>query len=77
MNVDGQLNLTDCGVYAIAYATHLAHGLDPTSSLWHHNKMRSHLLSCIEDGKITCFPCDDRSIRSRSVGCVLSLSIAK
>ena len=30
MNVDGQLNLTDCGVYAIAYATHLAHGLDPT-----------------------------------------------
>ena len=65
MNIDGQLNLTDCGVYAIAYATHLAHGLDPTSSLWHHNEKRSHLLSCIEDGKITCFPCDDCLICSR------------
>ena len=64
MNVDGQLNLTDCGVYAIAYATHLAHGLDPTVSLWHHKEMRNHLISCLKEGEMTCFPSEgDRSLR--------------
>ena len=66
MNVDGQLNLSDCGVYAVAYATHLAFGLDPTHCLWDHKQMRGHLLSCLEDGEMTCFPSKgDRSIRTR------------
>ena len=66
MNVDGQLYLSDSGVYAVAYATHLAFGLDPSHCLWDHKRMRGHLLSCLEDGEMTCFPSKgDRSIHTR------------
>lgn len=32
MRVHYQHGATDCGLYAIAYATHLAHGLEPTKA---------------------------------------------
>ncbi len=57
VNVDCQLNVSDCGVYAITYATHLAHGLDPGVVAWEHSTMRAHLKSCLEEGRMMCFPC--------------------
>ena len=56
INVDGQINLVDCGLCAIAYATHLAHGKDPIDFLWNHESMRSHLIQCFEDNEMACFP---------------------
>ena len=39
----------DCGLYAIAYATYLAHGKDPQCLTTHYFKqelMRYHLVKC-------------------------------
>ncbi len=65
-NVNGQINSSDCGIYAIAYATELAFGGDPTICSWRHAKMRPHLKSCVEDKKMTPFPSSsDRLVRSK------------
>ena len=33
-----EINLVHCGIYAIAYATHLAHGgRNPIDALWHRD----------------------------------------
>ena len=56
MNVQGQPNAYDCGVFAIAYATELVHSCDPVASRWDIGTMRPHLLSCLEAGKMTRFP---------------------
>jgi len=51
----------DCGLYAIAYATHLAYGRDPhkltTRALhFNHELTRRHLVKHIEQGHLTEFP---------------------
>ena len=47
---------TDCGVYAIAYATDLCHGNNPASYRYNQDKMREHLLQCFKERKLTPFP---------------------
>ncbi len=65
MNVEGQRNTSDCGIYAIAYGTHLAQGETPTLCHWRHDEMRNHLKSCLEVGEISLFPArGNRLIRS-------------
>ena len=56
MNVDGQTNSFDCGVYAIAYATHLAFGIDPVPFRWDYKNLRKHLLRCLQNEKMEVFP---------------------
>ena len=56
MNVQGQNNSFDCGVFAIAYATELAYGYDSVICCWDDGKMRQHLKHCLENGCITRFP---------------------
>ena len=56
MNVEGQPNAYDCGVYAIAYATELANGFNPALVRWDSKAMRKHLLSCFQNGYMTHFP---------------------
>ena len=45
----------DCGVFAIAVATSLAHSTDPVH--FQQDQMRSHLHCCFENNKLTLFPC--------------------
>ena len=45
----------DCGVFAIAVATSLAHSTDPVH--FQQDQMRSHLHRCFENNKLTLFPC--------------------
>ena len=45
----------DCGVFAIATATALAHGIRPSS--FNQSAMRRHLVNCFTEGLITPFPC--------------------
>lgn len=33
---------TDCGLYAIAVATHLTHGMDAVKAKFDHGKMQEH-----------------------------------
>ena len=46
----------DCGLFAIATATLLAHGSDPTCCVFEQPAMRKHLLQCFENLKLCPFP---------------------
>ena len=57
--VPKQKSPMDCGLYAIAYATYLAHGKDPkrlTTRYFKQELMRYHLVKCFEQGHLTEFP---------------------
>ena len=56
VNVQRQLNSSDCGLFAIANATELAHGRDTMLCMWDTCQMREHLFNCLEMGKIEQFP---------------------
>ena len=51
-----QWEASDCGLFSIAYATHLAFGKDPSGVTFIQPSMRNHFLHCIEDEKIKPFP---------------------
>ena len=53
-----QPNAHNCGMFALACATDLAHGRDPVLSEWNieGNVMRMHLIECLERGHISPFP---------------------
>ena len=46
----------DCGLFAIAFATALAHGMDPVECFFDQRKLRRHLYQCLVAGKLTPFP---------------------
>ena len=56
VNVQRQPNSSDCGLFAIANATELAHGRDPLLCMWDACQMREHLFNCLEIRKIEQFP---------------------
>ena len=56
MNIQMQENLNDCGLYAIACATELVYKRDPCRAHFQANKLRSHLIECLEKAKIVPFP---------------------
>ncbi len=64
MNIARQPNSFDCGVIAIANATEIAFGYSPLQCIWDASLMRSHLVKCLEEGKMTRFP----MLRERRLG---------
>lgn len=46
----------DCGLFAIAIATAIVHGADPTRLRFDQVAMRNHLVQCFKDGVMTLFP---------------------
>jgi hypothetical protein len=57
MNVHAQPNLTDCGLFAVAFATELVYGKDPVLCNFDCAAMRLHLLEILEAGVVQRFPC--------------------
>lgn len=55
-NVTKQSGGSECGLYALAYVTYLAFGLDPTLFVFNSDLMRNHLVNCIENKKMQPFP---------------------
>lgn len=51
-----QAGYIDCGLYAIALATSIAHGVDPETQVYRQDEMRQHLLICLEKKQMTVFP---------------------
>ena len=49
-------NGNDCGLYAIANATALAFGRDPSKEQYIPSKLREHLLKCLEEKEMRLFP---------------------
>ena len=54
--VQQQTNGSDCGVFAIAFATCLVFGEDPTFINFDVRGMRPHLAKCLRDGRFSLFP---------------------
>ena len=55
VNIQHQSNGSDCGLFAIACATELAHDRDPPLlCVWETERMRPHLRDCFESRKIPC-----------------------
>ena len=63
MKIPQQLGTADCGLFAIAIATVLASGLDPTEIVFHQGDMRQHLADCFDKKKMTTFPVKSRKPR--------------
>ena len=55
MDVQMQSGSSDCGLFAIAYATALSFGLPPGMFQFEQPKMHSHLQTCLEEGRMTMF----------------------
>ena len=51
-----QKGATDCGVYAIAFATAIAHGINPSKLKLKQGDMRAHLVRCLTEEHFTVFP---------------------
>ncbi|XP_022087100.1 uncharacterized protein LOC110977363 [Acanthaster planci] len=65
-----QRGSSDCGLFAVAYATEVAFGGRPELTVFDQKAMRKHLKCCLESQKMTPFPrknCAQRT--SRNVGC--------
>ena len=56
MNVMPQVTSYDCGLHAIASATEILHGRNPSKCLWDTSQMRKHLMKCFEKQMLTPFP---------------------
>ena len=63
VNVQRQSGLSDCGIFAIAFATALCMGIDPYTLNIDQNKSRIHLLKCFEQKNISAFPLTERPRR--------------
>jgi len=60
VNVHPQPNSNDCGLFAIAFATELVHGRDPSLCHFNTSAMRQHLVGCLNEGHLSCFPLKKR-----------------
>ena len=56
MEIPQQVGSADCGAFAIAIATALASGSDPTEIIFHQSEMRQHLAKCFVRKMMSAFP---------------------
>ena len=54
--VQQQTNCVDCGLFAIAFATTLARNENPVRRTYDTTKLRQHLVSCLEVGRMSVMP---------------------
>ena len=62
-DVQWQVGVNDCGIFAIAFVTAICNRDEPHSIVFYQNNMRKHLTTCFENGKLT--PFSDRSRKRR------------
>ena len=61
--VQRQMSSSDCGLYALAFATDLRHGIDPASPrIYDQAVMRQHYIECLEKGRMPPLPSSTRRV---------------
>ena len=55
-DVQWQSNAYDCGLFALAFATSLCNGRDPSTVVYQQKRMTEHFHDCIECGVLSPFP---------------------
>jgi len=63
--VQCQPNYSDCGVFAIAFATSLLFNIKPDKVKYEHKLMRSHLIKILETNIIEHFPQDPQYVAQK------------
>ena len=61
--VQKQINSSDCGLFALAFATDLCHGVDPQTQAYDQENMRAHYVDCLESQEMVPFPKTSRRVR--------------
>ena len=56
IEVQKQPDAYNCGLFAIAYAAELLDGKSPSNAVFAVDRMRAHLISCLEEQKLKPFP---------------------
>lgn len=56
MDVQMQAGGSDCGLFAIAFATAIVNGIPPEKFLFNPTRMRKHLYKCLQNERMTMFP---------------------
>ena len=60
--VQKQISGSDCGLFALAFATDICHGIDPVIQSYDQQKMRAHYVSCLELREMVPFPRTSRRV---------------
>ena len=60
--VQKQINSSDCGLFALAFATDLCHGIDPVTQAYDQEKMRAHYVNCLDSLEMVPFPKTTRRV---------------
>ncbi|XP_062510201.1 uncharacterized protein LOC134186289 [Corticium candelabrum] len=63
----------NCGPFAVAFATALCHGIDPSTVSFSERSLRKHLHFCFQSGTLTCFPQVSRTTRSTEVKTAINI----
>lgn len=79
-DVQKQHGGNDCGVFALAFATSLCNGKDPSKELYDQQAMRDHLIISLSEGKLGQFPtigkrkpCQKSGIQRIPIYCICRL----
>lgn len=60
--VQKQIGFADCGLFALAFATDLCQGFDPTTQSYDQSLMRQHYVNCLESATMSPFPKTTRRV---------------
>ena len=69
--VQRQVGGSDCGLFLLAFATDLCHGIDPTNQKYNQGSIRQHYVNCLENGAMPPFPKTEKRV-PRHLGSITS-----
>ncbi len=75
VGVQTQVGGADCGLFAISMAFDICSGVDPFSQEVIQERMRDHLVSCLERGDMSSFPKVPRKSMDRRTRIINSVSV--
>ena len=75
MKVQQQEGKNDCGLFAIAFATALANGVQPGHCVFKQSEMRKHLIRSLEEKVLSMFPVEKMKRGRVGVHCINSIEI--